>query len=120
MIFNSLDVFFRKNMKRFQGEGSGQDIGTGRAQEVHEVPLQGEKSLCERSFSCQLEHRYPVQQKRAEKPVHGREILLRSVGSGGKCCDLCHVLTEDSDGFLQERLYTLHMILFCGMISVKR
>ena len=107
-------------MKRFQGEGSGQDIGTGRAQEVHEVPLQGGKSLCERRFSCQLEHRDPVQQERTEKPVHGREILLRSVGSGGKCCDLCHILTQDSDGFLQERLYTLHMILFCGMISVKR
>ena len=97
-------------MKRFQREEGGQGIGAGRAQEAHEVLLQGGKPLSKRVFSGQLEHRDPVQQKRTEKPVHGRKILFRSVGSGGKCCDLCHVLTEDSDGFLQERLYTLHMI----------
>ena len=107
-------------MKRFQREEGGQDTGAGRAQEVQEVTLQGEKSLCERSFSCQLEHRYPVQQKRAEEPVHGREILLQCMKNGGKRGDLCYVLTEDSDRFLQERIYTLHMIIFCGMIPVKR
>lgn len=101
LIFNLLDIFFRESMKRFQREEGRQGIGAGRAQETHEVLLQRRKPLCKRDFSGQLQHRDPVQQKRAEEPVHGREILVRRVRDRGECLDLGCVITQDLDGFLQ-------------------
>ena len=92
LIFNLLDVFFRESMKRFQGEEGRQGIGAGRAQEAHEVLLQGGKALCKRGSSGQ---RFALQHRAGEKGIAGFGEQPRQLDLP---CDLS-IIRLDAHGF---------------------